>query len=207
MPHIQFPCQYLYWSQIEDHLNIKERYKSDFIELKKKYKENKPFKRANFITNFSKDPNGFYDFLKEEDIKKIVWKPINEMLMKINNINKPTKLTLQSYWVNFYDKGQFQEMHDHLGDSSIINGKLFYPMFSIIYIVNDETNNSITFDLNERNIPFARPIERFVLQTSDISEIKEGTVLIFSSTLKHGVDMVKSDNRITIAFNVLGCFD
>ena len=205
MPHIQFPCQYLYWTQVENHLEIKEKYKSVLAKIKKESIGIKPFRRANFVTNFSTDVDSTekYEFLDDEDIENIVWKPIKSMLSELEGrMDKPKEMILQDYWANFYDKGQYQEMHNHVGDPVKLGDDMFYPTFSVVYILNDEGKNSLSYDLNQLNVPFANPYKQFIFDTSIREDIKEGTVLVFSSTLKHAVNPVETDNRITLAFNV-----
>jgi hypothetical protein len=98
-------------------------------------------------------------------------------------------------------------MHNHNNVPKVIDGKRYDDIFSMIYILHEEESTPVLFRVDDIEIPFY-PMKRTVeFQTSMVDEIKEGTILIFSSHLKHTVIPVKKSGRTTIAFNVMCSFE
>ena len=207
MTHIKFPSHYLYWTQVKDHENIKSKLVPIIHNLITENNYDNPFKKdCTMTTNFSKKT----DFLDHEMKDKIIGKYLQEMISETNCFNsiKISDAKITEYWFNVYEKGDFQEMHQHRGLPSIIDGKRYDTTFSIIYILNsDEEENSTVFKLTDTAIPFHPLMHPFEVDTSKIDEIKEGTLLIFSNQLEHGVRPIKKSGRITIAFNLACCFE
>ncbi len=84
---------------------------------------------------------------------------------------------------------------------------MYKPTFSGIYILNDGNEHNST----EFRIPHGAPLstlstQEFYYETKNNKEIKEGTVLIFPSSLYHEVLPVKIPGRVTIAFNIISRF-
>jgi predicted 2-oxoglutarate/Fe(II)-dependent dioxygenase YbiX len=207
MPHIKFPSHYLYWTQVKDHENIKSKLVPIIHNLITENNYDNPFKKdCTMTTNFSEKT----DFLDNEMKDKIIWKCLQEMVSETNCFTflKTTNAKITEYWFNVYEKGDFQEMHQHRGLPSIIDGKRYDTTFSIIYILNsDEEENSTVFKLTDTAIPFHPLMQPVEFDTSKVDEIKEGTILIFSNQLNHFVRPIKKSGRITIAFNVACCFE
>src|SRR5210317_1709050 len=98
-------------------------------------------------------------------------------------------------------------MQHHIGLPSMIDGKRYDHTFSMIYILHsEEERNSTIFKLDEPTIPFHPMLNKIEFNTANVDEIKEGTILIFSSILNHAVLPVKVPGRVTIAFNVACSF-
>ena len=207
MPHIKFPSHYLYWTQVKDHENIKSKLVPIIHNLISENKYTNPFKTCNMTTNFSKT----IDFIDNEMKDKIIWKCLQEMVSDTNCFpeKNPTDTFITEYWFNVYEKGDFQEMHNHNTVPKVIDGKRYDTTFSIIYILNsDEEDNSTIFKLKwDTTIPYVPMLQECVFDTGSVKEIKEGTLLIFSNQLNHYVRPIKKSGRITIAFNVACCFE
>tara|TARA_B110000483_G_C17957958_1_gene450869 strand:+ start:251 stop:727 length:477 start_codon:yes stop_codon:yes gene_type:complete len=149
------------------------------------------------------------DFLDNETMDKIVTENLLKMISETNCFpeKKPTETLITQYWFNVYEKGDFQEMHQHNNLPRVIDGKRYDDIFSMIYILHEEESTPVLFRVDDIEIPFY-PMKRTVeFQTSRVDEIKEGTILIFSSHLKHTVIPVKQSGRTTIAFNVMCSFE
>jgi predicted 2-oxoglutarate/Fe(II)-dependent dioxygenase YbiX len=149
------------------------------------------------------------DFLDNETIDKIVTENLEKMISETNCFpeKKPTETLISHYWFNVYEKGDFQEMHNHNTIPRVINGKRFDDIFSMIYILHDEESSTVLFRIDDTEIPFY-PMKCTVdFATPMVDDIKEGTILIFSSHLKHAVIPVKQSGRTTIAFNVACSFE
>jgi hypothetical protein len=210
MPHFQFPCHYLYWNHVEDHIKTKDKIISKIKEYENSTKDKNPYSACNVNTSI----NFKIDFLDNDDINRIIWKSIDKMIEEINSkydFKIHTKNSvLTSHWYNIYDKDDFQEQHYHMTDLFIINGTKYYPTFSGIYILHDNNvNSSVIFKQNEDLPPF-RPFfdtSYSTFDTSKIKDIKEGSVILFDSKLQHLVKPCQVPGRVTIAFNVHSSFE
>tara|TARA_R110002153_G_scaffold218301_1_gene370712 strand:- start:570 stop:1124 length:555 start_codon:yes stop_codon:yes gene_type:complete len=183
---------------------------SKIKEYENSTKDKNPYSACNVNTSI----NFKIDFLDNDDINRIIWKSIDKMIEEINS-NYDFKIhtknsMLTSSWYNIYGKNEFQEQHDHMTDIFIINGTKYYPMFSGIYILHDNNvNSSVIFKQNEDLPPF-RPFfdtSYTTFDTSNIKDIKEGSVILFNSHLEHLVKPCQVPGRVTIAFNVHSSFD
>jgi hypothetical protein len=206
MPHFKFPCHYVYWGQVKDHENIKSKLLPIINSLTAENKYTNPFKACTMTTNFSKAT----DFIDNETKKKITGKQLEEMISETNCFNsiKISDAIITDYWFNVYEKGEYQEMHQHLAFPIVTNGKRYDQTLSMVYILNsDEEENSTVFKLTDTNIPYFPMLTQSVFNTRAVKEIKEGTLLIFSNQLNHYVLPVKTNGRVTIAFNVACCFE
>jgi predicted 2-oxoglutarate/Fe(II)-dependent dioxygenase YbiX len=109
---------------------------------------------------------------------------------------------IESIWFNYYENGEYQEFHTHLGtfnklihfagvhfvsfDSSVHNSLIFLDPISKL------RNFSLEIDSNNYN-------EIYTLNA------KEGDIVIFPSYLEHGVKSgisTPGNPRITISFNI-----
>jgi len=204
MPHFKFPCHCVYWSQVDEHENIKSNVLPVINDIASQLEDSNPFKACRLITNFSKPSK----FLDANMIQEIVWKNLTKMLYETNCCYKnPTDFMIMQYWFNKYEKENFQEVHSHFGLPQKIRDRLFYPTFSAIYILHsEEKKNSTLFTVDDPVIPFHPIFDKIEFNTGDIDEIKEGTIIIFPNSLKHSVLPVNLDGRITIAFNIACSF-
>ena len=145
-------------------------------------------------TNFSEKT----DFLDNEMKDKIIWKCLQEMVSETNcfTFQEIMNAKITEYWFSVYEKGDFQEMHQHRTLPALKNGKMYYSTFSMVYILNsNEEENSTVFSLTDSNIPYYPMVKNFDFHTGDVKEIKEGTLLIFSNQLNHYVLPVKTNGR------------
>jgi hypothetical protein len=206
MPHVIFPCHYVYWGQVKDHENIKSNLLPIIHSIITENNFENPFKACNMTTNFANKSN----FLDDEMKDKILGTHLEEMILETNCFPhiKVSNAIVTEYWFNVYKKGDFQEMHQHRTLPELKNGKMYYSTFSMVYILNsNEEENSTVFSLTDSNIPYYPMVKNFDFHTGDVKEIKEGTLLIFSNQLNHFVNPVKQSGRTTIAFNVACCFE
>ncbi len=205
MPHFKFPSHYVHWGEVKDHENIKSKLLPIIHNLISKNNFVNPFKACNVKTNIHKK----VDFLDNEMKDKIVSENLIKMISETNcfPLQKPTKTLITEYWFNVYEKGDFQEMHQHSNVPKVIDGKRYDDIFSMIYILHDEESSPVIFRMDDTEIPFY-PMKRTIdFETPMVDEIKEGTILIFSSHLKHIVSPVKQSGRTTIAFNIVCSFE
>jgi hypothetical protein len=211
MPHYQFPCNYVYWQDVENHEELKKKYMSMFDDIEKCHKNSVSYKKNPFINcnleySSIRLQENYNNFLNEQDIKHIIWNPIDNFIKEINSkyafkINVEESI-IHCYWFNTYNKGDYQEYHEH-NDHLRYSSK--YPIFSGIYIINDDNEkSSIVFKTPSFSpLPFvANSLHGHVFDTGEVDDIKEGTVIIFPSQLEHMVKACVKPGRRTIAFNV-----
>lgn len=186
-----FPSHFVYWEKIKNHKEIKENilplilehsdrlsYTSDesTINYFKKYKcRTDFFSKDNFLNNLFQE----YGY---EDI--IIWNTIDNLLshkdLKISH--SPKESNIIKIWYNVYSPGGYHNVHTH----GYSHG------FSGIYIL----------DLKEKNpTTFFNGGEAFLEETFELSDVEEGTVVIFLNSLKHFVQPCLK-NRVTLSFNI-----
>ena len=122
----------------------------------------------------------------------------------VNNFLKRANISLENFelmqpWKNTYEKGGFQEIHDH-GDS-ILSGCIFLdnpdPDFGNFYFYNRHAVELLKPQRQLLSNLFDSPYLSFV------PSVVKGDILIFPSYLMHGVTMHKSEKtRTTISFNI-----
>ena len=209
MPLYQFPSEIVYWTRVKEHESIKSKLLQKIDEIQATEKLNNPFD-CTMTTNFGKlkrDVSTIHNFLDQECIQKMFVQPFKEFLNDTNVFQiKPKNFTIYQYWFNKYNKGDFQEAHDHCVSNFEDNS---YPTLSGIYILkSDDEPNSTTFEIKDKKgIPFHPTKTKMVFDTSNVDDIKEGTLILFSSTLSHMVKPIQTSGRVTIAFNIACTFD
>lgn len=204
MPIYKFPYNVVYWSQVEDHDEIKSKLLPTIQKLDKKIIDNgSPFYACKFRTNF-KTPETF--IIDDTLLHKIVWKHVYNFIDSLDfNIVQPSNLSIE-YWYNIYDDGNFQEKHNHVGIKTKINDVIEFNMISGIYILDDKNEHQNIFfgSCDETLTPFGIPCNFQQLTMRTFDDVKEGTVILFPSTLNHNVLYENSkSSRTTIAFNVI----
>jgi predicted 2-oxoglutarate/Fe(II)-dependent dioxygenase YbiX len=196
MPHFKFPDEYVYWTYIEDHIHVKRELLPIILDIMKNGCLENPFKKCTMKTTITQN----YKLLNQEQGNKIIFEPIMKMISEMKDpLFKKIDMNntcVTTQWFNIYEKGDFQELHEHLNNgkpqSMVIDGKRFEEIFSVVYILHDKSNeNSLVFKGGG-----------VVFDTSNQKDIHEGCVLIFPSSLKHEVKPVTIPGRITFAFNV-----
>lgn len=204
MPIHNFPHNVVYWSQVEDHDDIKAELLPKIQEADKNCIDSgNPYPLCKFRTNIT-DPKLF--IIDDALLHKIVWKHVHDFMSNLNfKIDEPSSLQLE-YWYNIYHDSDFQEMHNHVNIVAKIDDYIEYNLISGIYILDDKNDHqNITFGscAGTSSYPFLYPDKTHQFYTRSIDDIKEGTVLLFPSTLEHGVYHVNSKfPRTSIAFNV-----
>ena len=112
-----------------------------------------------------------------------------------SHFRKDIHITLIEAWVNHYQRGCYQDLHDHIGIGSDLSGIMFLnggPDFSELYFYN-RLNTNLTINLSNL-------LELTNLYTPYVNV---GDVLIFPSSFCHGVTRHNSDTvRRTFSFNL-----
>ena len=165
-------------------------------------------------TNYESHEDRFTKILANNSLlEELVWKPMDNSLSELNSLPNFQQIEFSrscilNSWYTKYDKnGQFN-LHNHYGDNvKILDREIYRPTLSLIYILHDENEKNST----EFILPSAAPISLLDIQhqtynTGDNKEIKEGTIIVFPSSMYHQVKPVKIPGRITIAVNIASKF-
>ena len=210
MSFISIISQFLYYRTLPEHEEIKKQLIPKILEQEEEFKNNN-IGLENAYTNFSSEIKWHENnsFLVEPSvIKPIVLQTIDEVIshIKTNNmlpIPPYTEYFITNAWYTRYNTGGSFDYHNHGHAQHIMGGQVAHTVFSIIYILSDESDkNSTHFATHDRNyLSISDSIE---IDTADIHDIKEGTVIIFPSNFLHKVKPIKIPNRITVSYNISG---
>lgn len=98
---------------------------------------------------------------------------------------RPLKFRLYESWINFYQKGDKADLHVHSPCD-----------YSAVLITKSSENSLIFKDTKQVHGYLAKQEYENIERINE----KKGRLILFPSSIFHGVDEVKSD-RITVAFN------
>jgi hypothetical protein len=205
-----FPTNFVYWEPIGNHDKIKPILIDKILKNDKKYENNKA-SLENAHTSYSQNEFGNKNFTPPEFYTDLVWNPVKNLIRKLSSlemINESdiSELMLDKDWYTKYDDNGSMGLHAHIKEQpTYYNNKLYSSFVSLIYILHDENErNSTCFKVIPGFPPLSMgPQKEIMYDTSCNSEIKEGVVIAFPSSLLHEVVPVKIPGRITIAFNVM----
>jgi len=210
MPLKIFQSPFVYWRQLseDDHKRIKSKMMKD-INLLGEVKQQEMDLLRGATTNYVKEYNK-NELTSEEYVKTIVKDTLAELIQRING-SKNLLYTIDyvnhavlNAWYTKYKKGDSFDWHGHSSLPYIINGHIYHSSFSLIYILNDESNKNVTVFTSNQSVcdpPFQNGCGTY-LDTGDFDDIKEGTVIVFPSNLLHRVIQNISSNRITVSYNI-----
>lgn len=152
--------------------------------------------------SLNKHKKGFENFIIDKIIEN------NVLMNYLNSLNiftpNPQKLVLESLWVNYQKKHEFNPVHNHDGVFS------FVIFIQIPYIIEEEKSKSPGVKSNS-NLPghlsfiYLDPIVDggINVQNFPVDKTWEGTGLIFKSSLRHVVYPFYSEGeRITVSGNI-----
>ena len=184
----KFPSKFIFWTEIENHDLFKQKY---LTKIKSECELNREsYIVPNWDCEVYSSINHLNSFLYDEEfLNEIVWKPMDKMLQEAEFSAYPKSSQVSHIWFNVYEKGFFQETHVHTGENSSFSG---------IYIIELNEPNTTAFVVNDQ-IPYLSGKIR-------TNNIKEGSVIIFPSSLDHYVNPCK-ENRTTISFNISSEFN
>jgi len=203
-----FPCDFVFWTKNITHDAVKP-FLTTMIENVEKHYENNTQGVENGNTSYHPTNNDTHTgFLYEKNLLRyLVFEPIEEMIQKYNSEHVGIQLTIDkcvvdTAWYTKYQVGGTFDYHTHDDYCTKIDGTLFKPAISIIYILNDvnEKNTTEFFVPCTRHSMYDYPEFRF--DTGTIPDIGEGTVIIFPSSLYHRVLPCIKPGRIVISYNV-----
>ena len=181
--HQLFP-QPVYFSQLERKLTKEEL---NTINI---YKE-KTYKNEGNITSYD-------NYVLENKTLKNLKKDLNEKVLdyfdKIICTNNPITPYITQSWLNYTGNNQFHHQHSH--NNAYISG-VFYIM------ANHEVDKIKFYKTNTPQIELSTTQYNTFNSSSWFFPVKTGDVVLFPSTLMHGVDKKKeTPTRISLAFNI-----
>jgi uncharacterized protein (TIGR02466 family) len=152
--------------------------------------EQKTKNKSNNITSSNKNilDEPVFKKLKQE-VELIIKDYFEKIISPSNNI---TPYITQS-WLNYTEPGQFHHTHSH--GNSLVSG--------VLYINCHETLDKIKF-YSYRHDPIVPEVHTFNHFNSESwwFNVKTKEVILFPSSLSHGVDVKEGENtRISLAFN------
>jgi hypothetical protein len=201
-----FPTDFVYWEPVSNHDKIKTVLIDKILNSEENFINNKKTYLENAHTSY-----GNKKFTPPEFLTDLVWNPVENLIQKlislkmINEVDI-SELLLGNDWYTKYDDNGSMGLHAHDNKHLIyFNNKSYNTFFSLIYILHDENErNSTRFKVPLRSHPLSVGSQKEIIyDTNCNSEIKEGVVMVFPSSMFHEVVPVKIPGRITIAFNVL----
>jgi len=185
MSLVNLRAPFIFYCDLINHQDIKDKYYERILRL---FEENKHSNVGGWNCKVKTTFNSVVDFLWDDYFQNsVIWNPLDQMLEKVDLYQYPVRSFVREIWTNLYKYGEFQEVHDHVGNARNI--------FSGIYIIDQKGDNKTSFIHNNYGI-----LDNQV-HTKDMDDIKEGTVIIFPSNLLHYVNPVE-DDRCTISFNI-----
>lgn len=138
------------------------------------------------------------DFYLSDSFTEFADYILQNSLAALTHYNLEFKLS--NMWININRKGDYNLIHDH--PNSIISGVLWVKTPKNCGVLRFESPHSFTQYLLLDNIDCEVAKEQNYYENY-IFNPKEGTMIIFPSDLKHGVEPNESDeDRISIAFNL-----
>lgn len=176
----QFPGPFIFYKEIDEHQQIKEKYLPMIMEDIKVNKDK--YQREDWNCEVYTSLSYKVNFLWDEMIKdNVIWKTFDECISTVQLTKIPHESKICDLWYNYYTEGFYQECHVHE-----------FCHFSGIYILSLDEENTTAF-YNKSQV--------YSSGGYTTKKLKEGTVFIFPSDLLHYVNPVKKD-RVTISFNI-----
>jgi ectoine hydroxylase-related dioxygenase (phytanoyl-CoA dioxygenase family) len=210
-----FPSEFVFWMDNPKHSEMKDKLMNDISNADKHFERNTNGV-FNARTSYTEDEDLCKDkvlFLNEPHVlQELVYKPFEKMIEEYNsrkNVDKihVKKCIVESGWYTKYESNGSFGVHNHEDFSIMVENDIFKSSFSFIYILNDKNEaNSTEFIVPSTNRTSALDEIDYSFDTGDVPEIREGTVMVFPSSLYHQVRPSKIPGRVTISYNMRCCY-
>jgi hypothetical protein len=198
-----FHSPFVFWTKVPNHNQLKEyllpKIEKDYRLNGKSYRDESCWE-CNSTSSFHSPVDVDKSILAYEPLIDAIWNSYSEfidelidsqMLCTEAEIGNYSESSLSNLWYNYYNKGEFQETHDHSNKND----------FSGIYLLSipEEYNTTAWYNYNAAITPFENGLY-FGQKDAQEHGIGEGHMLIFPSKLLHHVPPA-SGTRITISYN------
>jgi|TARA_R110000851_G_C12898342_1_gene547888 hypothetical protein len=209
-----FPSEFVYWVDNPKHSQMKDELMKKIMDTEEVLKINQPG-ILNAFTSFSenKKEDETLLFLDEYPIvQELVFTPFKKMIEEYNkreNINRLfiKKAICSEGWYTKYETNGNFEMHNHDEFPTQLGDEIYQSSFSFIYILNDKNKvNTTRFLVPSMQRTSATKENEYNFDTGQVSEIKEGSIIVFPSSLYHEVKSCIIPGRITISYNLKCCY-
>jgi len=179
-----FLPDFFYRVHLENHLEIKEELMNIQLDM------NKPWSLCSASTSFESDNTALID----SSFTKFLWEAYDSMLESSfigdsHSFIVPTSSRV-SMWMNVYERGDFQEIHNHVGGD---------VTFSFVYLLHDGSDTGLCFhSSNPNQLSYSMSN---TMHTRGLG-IGEGNLMIFPSYFDHYV-LPSTGKRITVPGNIV----
>lgn len=132
-------------------------------------------------------------YFSKEELLPVISKCLDDFCAEVE---KPLQFALSDPWINFYTKGDYQEIHTH-------------PRYqlSLNYFLNyDKDTDAKFYFYNPRSNEVAQSGLDLLFDVGDCytPDVEEGDLIIFPGYMHHGVRTHKSENtRVTVTCNMM----
>ncbi len=199
-----FPTNFVSYSMVEKHNEIKDELLPLILHYANQYKDSNrhtwdSITRSKVISTYSTGiEKELASIILDKYIKYMVWDPFKEVVDHAG-VRKFSDAGVTSCWWNLYNTGDYADMHTH---SSGAKGG---PNYSGVYFLDMKEENTLEFV--SPVLSSTHPIDStfHTMLTGGYEDpqnnITEGMVCIFPSSLMHYVKPCLK-RRITISFNI-----
>ena len=199
--HYKFPSNFVYWDKVSNHEQVKEKYYQKILDSKNDIEDNNKW-IAKLKTSYNN--LGLNNFLYGECFAKdVIWPYFDNMLVEMqSNLDQmPIESYINYAWFNLYEKGDYQETHQH--DRNYIDSEktVHTNAFCGIYLLHLEEENKTVF-YQEPPVPCSATNSGVNFQTNFL---EEGSIMFFPSGLSHYV-LPSDSKRCTISFNITSVY-
>ena len=207
-----FPTDFVYWRTIKEHEHLKKQ-------LLAQIEENvNLFTITPNITKGLATHTTSGSWIVENNpkiIQTMVWDSLDILLQQLNSRPNYKSIPVRNSfisncWFSKYEGGDITTVHCHNIDhpSIVKNNRLYRGMFSFIYVINDENEkNQTEFIKPTMAGTYANERCEIRFKTSDVEEIREGTIMIFPSSLYHHVNVMCKPGRMVFSGNIYSTFE
>ena len=192
---------------LRDHLVIESKLNDEAMSKLKSYIKNKKDKNYELAGNISnsfnlKDKNNwFFNNVLSSLIQQYTDEDLKLIIPSI--LTKDCSFVLESIWVNFQNKYEFNPLHNHEGVFSFVVWIKIPSSYKkekeLDFIKGSNTPSPNTFEFIYTNILGHICVKKFFLEPED-----EGTILLFPANLTHQVYpfYLSNKKRISVSGNI-----
>jgi len=165
----------------------------NYTDSELKYIESQLERPSKAIDNYASPNKNVLAHDELKDLQTIIQQHLDNYFKAVYNTSNNVALQITQSWLTLSRKGESHHSHTH--PNSVVSGVLY---------VNVAGNDGINFYRNEENLWFElEPSETNYYNSYKIHvATKVGDLVLFPSSVKHGVNKVTEDiRRVSLSFN------
>ncbi|HBX99336.1 MAG TPA: hypothetical protein DEG93_03145 [Gammaproteobacteria bacterium] len=165
----------------------------NYTDSELKYIESQLERPSKAIDNYASPNKNVLAHDELKDLQTIIQQHLDNYFKAVYNTSNNVALQITQSWLTLSRKGESHHSHTH--PNSVVSGVLY---------VNVAGNDGINFYRNEENLWFElEPSETNYYNSYKIHvATKIGDLVLFPSSVKHGVNKVTEDiRRVSLSFN------